>query len=237
MQHNGKPSVPSWRAMLDIVTTVAMLCAAVMLLWINYPKIAQRVTAKPAAAVPKQPVPVADALVEGDATAKAGMIVFSEFQCPYCARFSQQTLPALREKYVKPGLLRIAFRHFPLESIHDKAFKAAEALECANDQGKWLEMHDLLFAEPKSLEIDHLHRRAETLELDTATYRDCLSTGRSAKVRGDMEAARQMGVSSTPTFLIGRFAADGRLQVSKRINGAKAVEEFAGVLDGLVAQR
>jgi protein-disulfide isomerase len=94
--------------------------------------------------LPTAPVSVVDAVSKGNALAPIAMIVYSDFQCPFCKRFARETLPTLVARYVDTGKLRIFFRNFPLP-IHAQAERAAEASECAARFGQFWEMHDKIF--------------------------------------------------------------------------------------------
>src|SRR3989344_1987839 len=85
----------------------------------------------------------------GSADAPVTIVEFSDFQCPYCAKFYFETFGQVYEKYIKSGKVRFAYRHFPL-SFHENAQKAAEASECAREQNKFWEYADKLFANQKS---------------------------------------------------------------------------------------
>jgi len=87
-----------------------------------------------------------DDAVLGDPNAPVTIIEFSDFQCSFCARFHSQTLPQIKSQYIDTGKVKLIYRDFPLHSIHPDAQKAAEAAECAGDQGKYYEYHDLLFS-------------------------------------------------------------------------------------------
>jgi protein-disulfide isomerase len=88
--------------------------------------------------------------VLGNEKAKITIVEFSDFQCPFCERFFIDTLPQLKKEYLDTGKAQLTFRHFPLTSIHPNAQKAHEASECANEQGKFWEYHDLLFQTQQS---------------------------------------------------------------------------------------
>ena len=81
----------------------------------------------------------------GNPDAEITIIEFSDFQCPFCARFHIQTLPTLMEEYIEKGTVKLVFRDFPIQSIHPNAVPASVAAECANEQGKFKQMHDILF--------------------------------------------------------------------------------------------
>jgi protein-disulfide isomerase len=102
---------------------------------------------------------------------------------------------------VESGKVRYVLLDMPLESIHKFAFKAAEATHCAEEQGKFWEMHERLFEQQKALEPWKAH--AEALKLDVAKFEECLSSGRhAAAIRKDMAEAQKAGVTGTPAFLI-----------------------------------
>src|ERR1044072_8686255 len=100
----------------------------------------------------EQPVPplapenillgIDDDPVKGDRKARLVLIEFSDYQCPFCARFVRETLPEIEKDYIKTGKLKYVFRDFPITSAHKDAFKAALAAGCALDQGKFWEMHE-----------------------------------------------------------------------------------------------
>jgi protein-disulfide isomerase len=123
------------------------------------------------------------------------VIVYSDFECPYCAAASL--------KLSRSGL-RIAFRHFPVRSSHPRAWPAACAAEAAALQGRFWEMHDLLFADQGRLEDPHLWDRARTLGLDLERFdADRRSPSVSARVREDFEAGVRGGIVTTPTLIAG----------------------------------
>lgn len=139
---------------------------------------------------------------KGSANAKVTMIEFSDFQCPFCARFWKDTLPLLEEEYIKTGKLKFVYRDFPLD-FHQFAKKAAEAAECANEQNKFWEYHDKLFENQQALDITSLKRYAQELGLDTAKFNECLDSGKYAnEVQKDVQDGMAYGVSGTPTFFI-----------------------------------
>jgi protein-disulfide isomerase len=91
-------------------------------------------------------VAIGDAPVKGNPNAKLTLIEFSDYQCPFCRRHAENTLPSLDKEYIATGKVRYVFHDFPLEAIHPQAFKAAEAAHCAGEQQKYWEMHGRLFA-------------------------------------------------------------------------------------------
>jgi protein-disulfide isomerase len=155
---------------------------------------------------------------KGPADAPVTIVEFSDFECPFCSRVNP-TLDQVRETY--GDKVRIVFRQFPLR-IHANAPKAAEASLCADDQGKFWEMHDLMFEEQQQLTVPQLKAKAARLELDTATFDECLDSGKyQSQVQADLAAGTEAGVSGTPAMFI-----NGRL-----VSGAVPFADVAEVID------
>jgi protein-disulfide isomerase len=194
--------------------------------------------ARPAAAdaLPREPVSIANEPVKGDTTAKVAVIEFSDYQCPFCARYSKDTLSQIRSDYVETGKVRYVFRDLPLP-FHKQAFKAAEAAHCGGEQGKFWEMHDVLFQNQTALSPEQLPVHAKSVGLDEAKFQQCLDSGRFADaIKKDIADAGSVGIGGTPTFLIGVVQpSDGRVKVVKKLVGAKPYEEFKAAIDGMLA--
>jgi protein-disulfide isomerase len=197
--------------------------------------------AAPAPAPPPGPTPgtvvgTMSAPTEGDESAKVTIVEFSDFQCPFCARFHTGTLPQIQKDYVETGKVRHVFRNLPLESIHPMAFKAAEASLCASDQGKYWEMHNLLFANQQALAPEQLVGHAKTLGLDAAAFQKCLDSGKqAARIRTDLEEAGKLGVNGTPAFLIGVAMPDGKVKTVRFVSGARPYADFKAAIDAALA--
>lgn len=147
------------------------------------------------------------------------IVEFSEFQCPYCSRVNP-TMDQVKETY--GDKVAITFRDFPLP-MHKEAGKASEAGHCATDQGKFWEMHDLMFANQRALQVDKLKGYAVEIGLDAAVFDECLDSGKYAdRVEANKAAGEKVGVSGTPAFFInGQF-----------LNGARPFESFQEIIDG-----
>jgi protein-disulfide isomerase len=140
----------------------------------------------------------------GPAVAPITIVEFSDFQCPFCARF-EPVLKAVMAKY--PDKIRLVYRHLPLVQIHPYAEKAAEAAICAGDQGRFWEFHDLMFQDQSSLGVDALKGKAKTLALNVTAFNQCLDSGNAVEVlKRDQQTAEQLALSTTPTsFVNGRI--------------------------------
>ena len=145
----------------------------------------------------------------GQLNAPVVMEEFSDYQCPYCARFAQETLPTILEQEIATNDVVLMFYDFPLTSLHPQAMAAANAARCAAEQGApafWA-MHDRLFVNTEDWSgeaaNDAFGRFAEELGLDTAQFDGCLQASRyQASIEADMELGRTRGVSSTPSFFL-----------------------------------
>ena len=161
----------------------------------------------------------ADDPVIGPANAPVTLVEFSDFQCPFCLRVAP-TLKRLREAY--GDRIRIVWKDFPLTTIHPEAFKAAEAAQCARDQGKFWEYHDVLFGNQQALQPEFLKKYAADIGLNAAAFGTCLDTAKySDRVQEQMGIGNGLGVGSTPsTFVNGRM-----------VSGAVPYETFAAIID------
>ena len=148
------------------------------------------------------------ARIQGSPTAPVWVIEVSDFQCPYCKQWHDQTYPALRDQFVRTGKVRLAYINFPL-SIHAHAFPAAEAAMCAGAQDKFWQMHDALFATQARWEnfgtpgtvFDSL---AQSTGVDMNRWRQCINTGTMRPlIEADRDRASRAGASATPSFIIG----------------------------------
>jgi len=165
--------------------------------------------AAPRPSAPPPPNPNVDmaALVDddafkGDADAPVTIIEWSDFECPFCQRFYSQTLGQIEEQYIKTGKVKFVYRDFPL-SFHPQAQKSAEAAECAGEQDKFWEMHDLLFEKGVAGGVGAFKQYATDIGLDTAKFNDCLDSGAQAEeVQKDFRDGGAAGVRGTPGFLV-----------------------------------
>ncbi|MBS3150821.1 DsbA family protein [Candidatus Woesearchaeota archaeon] len=153
---------------------------------------------------------VDDDPVLGNKNAPLTIVEFSDFQCSFCARFRQQTFDQIKKEYVDAGKVKFVYRDFPLSSIHPMAQKAAEAAECADDQGKFWEYHDVIFEKQASLSIASLKQWASELGLDTNDFNKCLDSGKySSEVNKDSNDAQKAGGQGTPFFIVGEVPVSG----------------------------
>jgi protein-disulfide isomerase len=173
---------------------------------------------QPTAAIRVQ-VSTEGAPVRGAADAPVTIVEFSDFECPFCKQ-TNPTLKQLLERY--PGKVRLAYRDFPLDSIHPQARRAAEAARCAQDQGKFWEYHDVLFTQSPQLALEDLRRYAGQVGLDVTKFDGCLAAGvHKAAVQRDLDEGNRLGVTGTPAFFI-----NGRT-----LTGAQPLEAFTRLIE------
>lgn len=197
--------------------------------------------AAPPAAAPTVPsnltLATSGAPAKGSRTAKVTIIEFSDYQCPFCGRYAQETFAQVERDYVKAGKLQYVFRNLPLESLHPQAFKAHEAALCAGDQGRYWEMHDRLFADQRALDPPSLVGHASAAGLDMAKFKPCLDSGaHAAHIRRDLAEAERIGARGTPTFFIGlTVPGDSTVKVMRVLRGAQPYAAFREAIDSVIA--
>jgi len=241
-----------WRGWLDTAATVGMIAASgafILAILTNRPSPAADPSATvPGAelaktdrktggtALPAEPLPLLKGAMVGDDSARAIVIVFSDFECRFCGRFAHDTLPAFISKFVQSREVRFIFRHFPLESIHRQARGAAEAAECARRQGRFWQMHDALFSVPMRLTPSDIQKHARTVGLDLVNFGRCTSGEAAATIQTDIEDATNLQVTGTPTFFFGIHEKGDLIRVVRRQSGAIPLSAFEKLVADLLRQ-
>jgi len=171
------------------------------------------------------------ARIQGSPSASVWVIEVSDFQCPFCKQWHDETYAKLRDEYVKTGKVRLAYINFPLAQ-HAHAFPAAESAMCAGAQGKFWEMHDALFTTQKKWEtlsspalfFDSLARSSG---VNSERWRQCIQSGKMrAWIQADHDRAEAAGAGSTPSFMIG----------DKMLVGAQPIENLRSAIDSALAK-
>ena len=167
----------------------------------------------------------------GDEDAPVVLIEFSDFQCPFCKRSFDQTFPLIKQKYINTGKERYIYRDFPLP-FHAEADEAANAAECAGDQDKFWEMHEMIYKNQQewagnSQAISIFKGYAKDIGLDTTKFDSCLDSKKyDSEIQNDMSDGNSYGVSGTPTFFINGIS----------LVGAQPYSEFERVIEQELAQ-
>ena len=171
-----------------------------------------------------QEAPIKTAYIRGNSKAKVMILEFSDYQCPYCSRI-QGTINALINKYEKQ--IAFGYRHFPL-GFHTEADEAAMAVECAREQNKFEEMHEILYANQKAQFPEDLIKYSKKIGIkNSKKFDQCLQ---NEKYRGlvnqDMEDGTSLGITGTPGFFIGRYNSKERKIKGELLSGAQPLEAF-----------
>lgn len=171
----------------------------------------------------------------GKADAPVTFVEFTDIQCPYCKRFNEQAFVPIKTNYVDTGKVKYYQLNLPLP-FHQFAKKAAEALYCAGDQGKYWEMRDSLFTNQQQLAVESIKGYAKALALDEAKFNQCLDSGAYAsKVDQDSQIAGKAGVRGTPGFIVAKSRPDGKIRGAV-VSGAQPFEAFKAAIDATLSK-
>jgi protein-disulfide isomerase len=174
----------------------------------------------------------------GDSNAPVRLDEYSDFQCPYCAQFSERTEQAILDTYVATGKVFFTY-HSVGEFIGPESSSSSQAAYCAGDQGKFWEYHDYVLGNQRGENAGWFSPRrltafAESLSLDTGQFNSCFNNGKYANMaRQDLLDARGLGIQSTPTFIIS-YTVNGQT-VTDQIKGAEPFSTFQQRLDAALA--
>lgn len=191
--------------------------------------------AKDSAKISKDPDIVhADlARIDGSASAKLWVIVVSDFQCPYCKQWHDESFATFHREYVATGKVKFAYINYPLNS-HQNAWPAAQAAMCAAAQDKFWPMHEALFGTQQKWEVmtpptPFLDSLASSMRLDMKRFHDCVSSGKMRSlIQADHDRALAAGATSTPTFLIGGEVLVGAVPIADLRKAVDAALAKAG---------
>jgi protein-disulfide isomerase len=196
---------------------------------------------QPPAPVPFEPtdLSVRESAHLGSADAPVTMFEYSDYQCAFCSRHATTVLTKIVEQYVDSGKLRIVMREFPIESIHPRAFAASQTALCAGVQGKYWEMHDLIFANQRALSDDDFKAHTQALGMDAAAFDACISDEKiSHRIRVELQEGQRVGISGTPSFVVGLTDPEdsNKVHVTKFVRGAQPLEIFTEAIDELLTE-
>ena len=174
----------------------------------------------------------------GRADAPLVLVEFSDYECPFCIRHFQQTMPELEREYISTGKLRYVFMDYPIDQLHPAALKAHEAARCGGEQGRFWEMHQRLFTPAGTHGIDRLKALASEVGIDRGKFDSCLDSGRmQGPVRASVDKATQLGADGTPQMYLGVADASGSFRIIRSIRGAVPFPQIKQVIDGLLTAR
>lgn len=169
----------------------------------------------------------------GSDSATVAIVEFSDYQCPFCARFHSQAFPQLKTDYIDTGKVKLIARDYPL-GFHTKAKEAAIAANCAADQGAYEKMRDGLYAGQSKLGPELYKQLAGDLKLDIGKFETCLALPANAQeVDDDMAYGETIGVTGTPSFFIGKIDGD-QIVDARNLKGAQSAQAFTQVIDTML---
>lgn len=184
-----------------------------------------------------QDISYAGAPVMGQVDAPVTLIEYSDYQCPFCRRHYLNTMPSLKENYIDTGKVKFIMREFPLIAMHPRAMAASMAALCAKDQGKYWEMHNILFDNQRALSDDEIKSYGETIGLDVDALVACIDSAKHRpQVDSDLKEGETIGIRGTPSFAIGPTNPDDAdtVKVTKVIRGAQSYDAFVKEIEALL---
>ena len=189
---------------------------------------------EPAKPVTVSNISISNAPTIGSDNAPITVVEFSDFQCPFCASFFSNTFSQIKTQYVDTGKIKFVYKHYPLD-FHQNAKIASVASECAKEQGKFWEYHNVLLGNQSAWEthsgndtVKTFVGYSEALGLDSNYFRNCLSSLKYERyVDSDLEEGSKLGVTGTPSFFVGK---EGKYTL---IEGAQPFESFRQAIDQL----
>lgn len=220
------------RLIIESAATLVLVIVAVLMLWDRaHPA---RRGKSPTVPVPTKAEHIDGVQLRGTPNAKVVVIEYSDFQCPYCARFATDVFPRLLSKYGDRGDVAFAFRHLPMGAIHRRAEEAAISAECAGRQGRFWDVHDRLFQTQTDAAQWNMEGIASAVGLKVDQWAECANVTGKARIAADMKHAAELGISGTPTFLIGIRQNQDAVKVTDVIQGAEPAESFERIIDRLL---
>jgi protein-disulfide isomerase len=220
-----------WRNGLDLVASVAMILVAAKVFTTPASLASPTAAHRASIHLPLEPLSLEGLATKGSRQSRVGLILYSDFECPFCRRFAQDVLPVIEKDLIEPGRLLLVFAPLPLDSIHPHAVAAATLAECSRRNGNFWQVHAALFgAAPLSEAIDRIIRDASVAPSDSCLTKDGLAT-----VRRYQRSAEALGIVSTPTFLLGTLEPDGRLRVKQSLTGVQSALAIAAATNAMTA--
>jgi protein-disulfide isomerase len=174
---------------------------------------------------------------KGERTAPVTLVEFSDYHCPYCKRHAETVLKQLQENYIDTGKLRFIMRENPIPNLHPRAYAASVAALCAGDQGEYWSMHDALFNDQKAKQDEDFKTMADSIGLDATEFSTCLSSDKFAEqIKADQAEAKKLGVSGTPSFVLGLTDPEDPniVHLTRFIRGAQPYNNFATAVDEIL---
>ncbi len=219
-----------------VVSTGALVVAG--LAWIQSNRALDEAKHAQTAAASGPSIDIAGAPRLGPESASVALVEFSDYECPFCIRHYQQTMPKIVQAYLKTGRILYVFRDWPVDELHPQSIRAHEAAHCALEQHKYWEVHGRLFGPPGSHTPELLTGLARDAGLDMTAFAGCIDARRSdAAIRQTSQTAIGLGATGTPAFYVGvRNRATDSVTVWQALSGAQPFELFQQAIDAALAR-
>lgn len=225
-----------FKRILDTAASVAVIAAAItVVLALVWPSLfVHREGTSPGQVVNQSASPIS---LAGRDTAKTGepevgLIIFTDFQCPFCKRLELDVVPRVQRDLVESGRLLLAYRHLPLD-IHPWALPAAIASECAAAQGQFWPMAQGLFGASPNLNVSAIESVAASVGLDLARYAGCQKDLAARAIEEDRRVAAELGITGTPSLVIGRVEAGRALLPRRLLKRLQTYDEILAAIEGV----
>lgn len=221
------------KTIIEVSSSLLMAAAAVLLMATMYETRGAGSPAEPASA------PVSATRIEASrlgyvrGQGQSAIVEFSDFECPFCAKYAKETFPTVVTELIDKGVVRYSVVHFPLERIHPLAVGAGKVAECAGRQGQYWPMYAQLFGMSPQLSETNIAAAVVKLDLDASALDNCVMNDAATKIDADIAEGRRLGVSGTPVFFIGNVREDGSIDVKRRVTGFVSYNNIKAELERL----
>jgi len=177
-------------------------------------------------------VSIQEATTVGDERARVALVEFIDFECPSCASYARQVSPSVAERFVHSGQMLLVYMHLPLTDAHSRAMQAAEFAECAGRSGRFVEFHDGAFRAAVLPSVESLRELAVGADVRDAAIAQCDAEWARARIAEQLALAYDLGIQSTPTFLLGIVEEAGAaVRVKQRFRGVADVGEMLAAIE------
>jgi protein-disulfide isomerase len=235
----GVQKPTSWRSLFEVATTILMVALAAAMVWQNSRNSAVAPQPRRPAAndLTGRAINIAGSATKGRPDAAIVVIEYTDFECSFCARAATGPLKQLFAEYVDSGRVLFVVKNLPLQR-HKLAPLAASLAFCAGEQGKFWDAHDALFARKAQLTNENLDALGVEVGLAAKPFAECVgSTRPNNAISADSAEARELGITATPTFVVGRSAASGLITATDVLRGSQSIEDWRELLNRRLAEQ
>lgn len=186
--------------------------------------------------LPNGPVSLANVATIGSETAPVVILEFTDFTCPFCAKFNDSVLPLLNQKFIQPATVRLVTRQLP-SVARPGAWVAARVAACATKVDDPFALRNKLFELARSASDADVLAFGQRASSKLAGGETCLTHSSEKQVAADVEQAKVLGVTATPSFFVGLVNANGAMRVLKRLTGARPLQDFETAVESALRER